>query len=225
MAIFQKNLTSKILCDEAIKILNSLIRKENNILEIGCGDGNITKYLIENQSTKNKFYCSDISEEATEFAVKNIDYDKINIRTGAFFDPWKDTHQTFELIITDVSSISQPVANKSDWYKGVTSDCGEDGLKNIKVIVKNVSKFLNEDGYFILPIISLCRLEELDELLKNKFNVVNYSEKVEWPLPEFFKKNIKNFEYLINNKIISVDYKFGAYLAFTKAAICHKYKK
>ena len=223
MAIFKKNLTSKILSGEAIKVLNSSDQKEKKILEIGCGDGNITQFLIDNQLGNNQFYCSDISEEAIDSAKKNIVYDKINLKAGAFFDPWKNFHQSFDLVITDVSSISEPVADKSDWYNGVTSDCGENGLKNVKIILDDVNFFLNKDGYFILPVISLCRLDELYELLKKKFNFVSYSEKVEWPLPEFFKKNIHKFDHLIKKKIISVEYKFGAYLAFTKVAICHKH--
>ena len=44
MAIFKKNLTSKILMKTSLE----LIRKEKNInkiLEIGCGDANITEGL------------------------------------------------------------------------------------------------------------------------------------------------------------------------------------
>ena len=54
MAIFKKNLTSKILKESSLE----LIRKEKKIkkiLEIGCGDANITEELIKNFKNKKFF--------------------------------------------------------------------------------------------------------------------------------------------------------------------------
>ena len=51
MSIFKENLTSKLLQEASIKIVN----KHNSILkilELGCGDGNISKYLFKNQKKK-----------------------------------------------------------------------------------------------------------------------------------------------------------------------------
>ena len=51
MSIFKENLTSKLLQEASIKIVN----KQNSIskiLELGCGDGNISKYLLKNQKRK-----------------------------------------------------------------------------------------------------------------------------------------------------------------------------
>ena len=62
MAIFKRNLTSEILEDAAsIYIENG----DNNlsILEIGCGDGNISRNLSK-KYPDNNFHASDISDEA-----------------------------------------------------------------------------------------------------------------------------------------------------------------
>ena len=136
------------------------------------------------------------------------------------FEPWKSDNLKYDVIISDVSSISEPIAEKSPWYNGVISDCGLDGLKNVKIILKDLKKFLKNDGYFILPVISLCNLNKLHELLKNNFINISYTEQINWPIPEFFKDNINNFQNLIDTNQISVEYKFGAYLAFTYVAIC-----
>ena len=45
-----------------------------NVLELGCGDGNISKYLIDNQKFDNNYFCSDISNEAINVAKNNIKY-------------------------------------------------------------------------------------------------------------------------------------------------------
>ena len=48
MAIFKENLTSKILQENSLMVLNSF-NVEKKVLEIGCGNGNITKHLLKNQ--------------------------------------------------------------------------------------------------------------------------------------------------------------------------------
>ena len=51
MTIFKENLTSKLLQENSIKVLN--LKNNNYVLELGCGNGNITKYLIEHQKYNN----------------------------------------------------------------------------------------------------------------------------------------------------------------------------
>jgi hypothetical protein len=65
MSIFKKNLTSKLLQETSIKVVN----KQNSIskiLELGCGDGNISKYLQQHQK-KKIFYMQVI------FLIKQLD--------------------------------------------------------------------------------------------------------------------------------------------------------
>ena len=56
MSIFIENLTSKLLQEASIKIVN----KQNSvskILELRCGDENISKYLLKNQKIKKRSVC------------------------------------------------------------------------------------------------------------------------------------------------------------------------
>ena len=70
MSVFKENLTSKILQKEGLKILNKS-KKNLNILELGCGNGNISKFLIKNCEKKNhKYFLSDISTDAIKAAKK-----------------------------------------------------------------------------------------------------------------------------------------------------------
>ena len=50
MNIFKENLTSKLIRESSIIILNSGNKKNKHVLELGCGNGNITKFLIKNQT-------------------------------------------------------------------------------------------------------------------------------------------------------------------------------
>ena len=68
--IFKENLTSKLLQKQALKILKKQSKK--NVCEVGCGDGNISNYLISNLKKKHYFYLSDISRNAINAAKKKL---------------------------------------------------------------------------------------------------------------------------------------------------------
>ena len=69
MNIFKENLTSKILQQKSSSIINKY-KKKIDILEIGCGDGNITSFVINNRKIDHNFYLSDISISAVNAAKK-----------------------------------------------------------------------------------------------------------------------------------------------------------
>jgi hypothetical protein len=216
MSIFKENLTSKLLQEASIKIVN----KQNSIskiLELGCGDGNISKYLLKNQKRKNILFASDISKKAIKVAKRKFEQ-KINFKTGDLFGPWK--RQKFNIIISDVSSINDQVAFLSPWYKNIKCSCGQDGLNNIRNILANIDKYAEKNCLFILPIISLCNTSKLSTLLKRKFKKVLLTKKKEWPISKFFLKNITQFKILKKQKKIEFREKFGIYIAYTRVAIC-----
>jgi len=219
--VFKENLTSKLLQKESLRIIDKT-KKEINILELGCGNGNITNYLISNQKRSHAYFLSDISEEAIKEAKKNIKQDSVTFKIGSYFDPWKG--KKFDLIISDISSINDEVANKSEWYNGVVCQSGEDGLNNVNEVLKNISSYLNKDGFFILPIISLSAVNLLEKKLKSKFKKVVFSKKTSWPLPPFFEKNIKVFQKYKNMGHIDYEYKYGIHIAFTAVATCQSVK-
>ncbi len=218
--IFKENLTSKLLQKQALKILKKQSKK--NVCEVGCGDGNISNYLISNLKKKHYFYLSDISRNAINAAKKKISYNNTIFKVGSLLSPWKN--QKFDVVISDISSLSQPVADKSSWYKGVVSNCGIDGLKNLNKLFSQINKNLKPSGILIIPIISLSNTIKLKKILKKKFKFFKESKRTYWPIPMFFKQNINLFDKLLAKKIIYYEKKFGIYLAYTSVAVCKKLK-
>ncbi len=216
--IFKENLTSKLIQAHSYKLIKKYKNKKK-ILEIGCGDGNISNYLIKKNQTKHDYYLSDISKNAIKRAKKNISYKNAHLRVGKFFNPWKNENLKFNIIISDISSINDTVAKLSPWYKGVVCNSGKDGLKNVKIILNQITFFMSKKGYLIIPIISLCDHKKLDKVLKKKF-LVKYTEKKYWPLPIFFENNIKLMKKLKNKAYIDFKKKFNINTAFTSIAIC-----
>ncbi len=82
MSVFKENLTSQLIKENAVKIINKK-KIPLKILELGCGNGNISKYLLQNQNRdkKNEYFASDISKEAISMAKKNPLF-------AAFSDGW-----------------------------------------------------------------------------------------------------------------------------------------
>ena len=216
MPIFKRNLTSEILEDAASIFIES---GDNNlsILEIGCGDGNISRNLSE-KYPDNNFYASDISDEAIASA-KNLDLKKmIDFRVSNGFDEWLDSK--FDLVICDVSAISEVIADLSDWYDGVSCKTGKDGLGIVLPIIENVKKIMNKEGCFIMPVISLCNVGLQKNSLSNTFSSVEYSNKKEWPLPkDLLIKFEKNFIDL-DSDFLDVKERFGMVIAYTFSATC-----
>ena len=109
-------------------------------------------------------------------------------------------------------------AINSNWYKGIKCDAGLDGLKNVYKIVSKASNFMNKNGIFIMPLISLSDLKAHESLLKQNFRKITFSKKVEWPLPKKIAKSLINSK--INNNFYDINKVFGVYIAYTYSAIC-----
>ena len=217
MKIFKENLTSKILQSSSSKLINKF-KKKRNILEIGCGDGNITNYVIKKRKKNHSFFLSDVSGLAIKKAKQKIKFKNCQFKIGKWLDPWGD--KKFDVIISDVSSINDFIAKESDWYDGVVCDSGDDGLKNIFKILSSIEKNLKKNGHFILPIISLSNEKELIRLLKRRFKKISFSKKVYWPLSDFFKKKINRYKKLKEESKINFEEKFGIFLAYSYSAEC-----
>jgi methylase of polypeptide subunit release factors len=216
MAVFKRNLTSSILEKETLKIIS---KKKSiiSVLELGCGNGNISQNLAS-KHPKNNYSASDISKEAIDQAISSSKAE-IKFVTCNGIDAWID--QKFDLVICDISAISQKIANLSDWYDGVSCKTGVEGLDLVAPVIKNVGKILNQGGVFIIPVISLCNVTLQKELLKENFSSVEYSKKVNWPMPKELLLDMHNHSINLDSSFLDLERKFDLVLASTCAAVCY----
>jgi len=219
MSVFQRNLTS-ILLEKAIKEYLITVGHSIDILEIGCGDGNITREVAL-EYTHNRYYASDVSRDAIERAKALCDKkisSNIEFKVSQGFNEW--AHNKFDVILCDVSAINQKIAELSDWYIGVKCDTGDDGLGAIRPIIQNANNYLKSGGVFILPTISLSNTVELEKLLKKYFESVSLVQNKDWPMPKELSLAIKNQN--VPNKGIDwhTKNKFGIEIANTGVLLC-----
>ena len=83
----------------------------------------------------------------------------------------------------------------------------------------NASKFLNDNGLFFFPIISLSNTEKILSEAKKNFKHVKELERKEWPLPNEMQKFISKLEKLRDRKLIEFKKKFGITIFYTSVYV------
>jgi len=136
------------------------------------------------------------------------------LKKGSLFSPWRE--KKFDLIINDVSGISETLAKKSSWFKNVPCKTGADGTELTLKIIKSSDSYLNNKGGIIFPIISLSNSQKIFRSLKKNFKFIKVISNNFWFLPDEFKKNEKKLYEMKRKKLIDFEIKFGKIICSTK---------
>ena len=214
--IFKPTLTSKLLINSSVNI----VKNKKKILDLGCGGGIVTGCLYK-LNKKANYFLSDISKTAVSKAKTNLGSFKGNFtfKVGDSLKPWKNNK--FDLIINDISGISNKVSKVSPWFKNVPMDKSVDGTFLLSKVLKQISNLMDENSIIIFPIISLCNIQKANKIVKENLKVLE-KHKFEWPLPKSMIKDINLFESLRKKKIISYKKKYGIIVCNTTIIIASK---
>ena len=214
--IFKPTLTSKLLVKSAYKFLNN----KNKILDLGCGGGIVTGCLFKINKRGN-YYLSDISKKAVLKAKKNLGSLNGNFifKSGDALAPWQN--EKFDLIINDISGVSNKISKISPWFKNVPKDKTIDGTYLLNKTLKKVKNYMKKNSLIIFPIISLCNIIKAKKILNKNLKVIKQYE-YDWPLPRSMINNINLLESLRKKKIISYKKKYGIIICKTIIIIAKK---
>ena len=211
---FEPNLTTKVILDGVDKVFQILGHKCLSVLEVGCGSGGHFANVIN-------LDLSDISEQSIETAKLNFKENKlftsnmnVELKVGNGFKPWLG--KKYDLIISDMSAISDEVAKFSDWFDFAPCDAGIDGIKNTLNILKNCDKYLNYGGILIFPILSLSNVKKLEKSLKDNPLEIKLLNKKKWPIPPaMVDVNRSQLSALKKKGLVAYEERFGQFIAET----------
>ena len=146
-----------MLVDTASKF----IKQNKKVLDFGCGIGVVGITIFKKNKIKGILYASDISKNSINLAKLNAAKHKISIvaNAGNLFEPWKG--EKFDIILNDISGISQKIAKFSPWFKNISCETGEDGTRLTIKIITEAKKYLNTNGAIIFPVLSLSDKKKL----------------------------------------------------------------
>ena len=213
--------TSALLCDSIIKV----IKDEKEILDFGCGIGVVGITLFKKKNIKKTLYASDISKESIKLCKLNSLSHRVNVdaRVGSLFTPWPN--KKFDLIINDISGISEKIANISPWFKKTSCESGIDGTLLTSKVITESKKFLKKKGKIIFPVISLSDSKKILREAKLNFRKVVKLSSQNWPMPKEFYKNKKVLFNLKKNKLIDFEERFGILTFTTDIFLAKNYVK
>ena len=145
--VFKPTQTTQYLCKDIEKKI--LRRKNLSLADMGCGNGIIGISLFKKLNNIKNLHFSDISKEAILACQKNLKINKIKISNASFllsnvFDNFKN--EKFDVIINDISGISEDVAKISPWFKNVPCSSGENGTDLTIKFLRNYKFFLKKRG-------------------------------------------------------------------------------
>lgn len=210
--VFKPTATTTFLLKDASKLVN----KSKDILDLGCGSGVIGVFVNRLNKNKNKIFASDVSVDAVDCARKNFEKYRCNyeLKKGSLFSPWKN--KKFDLIINDVSGISEKLAKNSSWFKNVPCKTGADGTALTLKIISSSNKYLNKGGGIIFPIISLSNTKKIEYLLKKKFKKIKIMSNNYWFLPNELNKNTNKLIEMKKKNLINFEIKYGKIICNTQ---------
>ena len=180
--VFRPTSTTVLVLRAARKALSE--QRPRSVLDLGCGTG-IVAIVLAKVLPDAVVCASDLSAAAVALAQHNGERNGVAVqsRSGSLFDPWRG--QRFDLIVDDVSGVTEPLDRLSGWYPpAVPGGAGPDGTRWVLEILDQAPDFLTPGGQLVFPVLTLSREQLVAERARSRFAAVEQVEEQWYPLNE-----------------------------------------
>ncbi len=162
-------------CDDSMLLIKSLnIRKDEKILEIGCGSGVVSIHCAKNGGIVTAV---DINPYAVECTKRNAEDNSVKMDVKVS-DLYANVQGKYDTIIFNLPYL--PVDEKGLLAKSWSG--GDDGIGPLPKLISGSKNHLNENGRIVIVTSSLMNQEKLNEILsEHKVKTMGES-------PLFFEK-------------------------------------
>lgn len=157
-----------ILFAKALAKLFKERKKFTQAVEIGCGSGFLSKYILAKNKTVRSFLVNDLNPFAIKCAMDNIKDGRALFYAGNGLEKIKK--MKFDLMICNPPYVPRPSSIDDNPYEGV---------ELLRHLLHDGQNYLNPGGVVLLNISSLCRKLVLKHEPKMKMTVL---EKMKVPL-------------------------------------------
>ena len=199
-----------------IQAVATSISGKHTVLDLGCGTGVVGLSLYLRGLVRPPIFASDLSISSVRCCQSNCARHacEADVRIGSLFEPWVE--EQFDIIVNDVSGISQEIAVVSPWFQGVPCDTGSNGLALVASIMSSAPHHLNKGGRFFFPVLSLSDVDLLLKQAADSFTTVEKISRQEWPLPFELMEHLPLLRKLANEGSIQLQERFGMVTCYTE---------
>jgi methylase of polypeptide subunit release factors len=157
--VFKPTLTTSFLTDQ----VDRTRLRGSTVLDLGCGAGPIAIGLALGGA--RHVHAVDLMKRACDLAAQNADLngvsERVTVLTGDLFAPVSG--MKFDLIVDDVSGVTDEVARFSSWFPWAVPTGGPDGISHTLRMLRDSVHFLKPSGYLLFPVLSLSRFRDVVE--------------------------------------------------------------
>ena len=179
------------------------INQGDVVFDIGSGVGPLA--IWSGYEPSSRVYGVEIVPEQCEGARENVRrnklQDKVEIYEGSFFDPLPENvkNEKADVIIADLSGISEKIARVLGWYPVRIPTGGRDGTDVINSVLEKACKYLKEGGRLYFPIAGLSCYKKIMEKSILYFNSLVEKINANFPLTYDQVESINRLELHSSN--------------------------
>ncbi len=162
------------------------------VIDLGCGSGFFS--ILAAKRGAAKVYAVDIMPQAVALTRRNAQRNGVASRieafTGSLFEPLPGVRS--DVIVDDVSGITEDVARATPWYPPSVPSGGPDGAEPTVTMLQQAPQHLLPRGRLIFPVLSLANELRILEAAQRFFANLRLHTQRLFPIPQTLQDALKS---------------------------------